>query len=328
MGERTDDEHHDMSLLTIEEARANPLKTDWDNLALPVPWFVGRRVVEPALSDLLPYLDWTTFTLEGGHAKDVEHPAPGGSTRGLPLGARALLDRIVAGKLLTARGVYGFWPANADGDDIVLYTDDSRRTESARFHMLRQQAPMADGPNQSLADFVAPRDSFAPDYVGTFVVTAGIGIDRFAAEHDAAAGDDASLVEAVVERLGEAFAAYLHRQAREDWGYGADESLTLEALHAGKYRGIRPAFGQPACPDLSERSTLFALLRPKEVGIGLTESFAVMPPGSVTGLYFSHPNATYFDVGRLGRDQLEDYARRKGVAVEQVERWLGPHRGR
>jgi 5-methyltetrahydrofolate--homocysteine methyltransferase len=323
----------DRPLLKLPDAQANHLQTDWDHQVIPVPWFLGRRVVEPALSDLVPYIDWTFFfaawELKGRFPEILDHPSYGAPARDLFKNAQTILERIITEKRLTARGVYGFWPANADGDDIVVYQDDARAGELVRFHMLRQQEPIADGrPNRSLADFIAPRDSFAPDYIGAFAVTAGIGADELAHEYEAAHDDyNAIITKALADRLAEAFAEYLHKQARADWGYGADESLTVEDLAGEEYRGIRPAFGYPACPDHSEKPTLFTLLHAPEVGITLTESFAMMPPASVSGLYFAHPEAKYFNVGRLGRDQVEDYARRKGATIEQTERWLGPNLG-
>ncbi len=321
------------ALLDLEAARANHMRTDWDNLAIPVPWFVGRRVVEPALDALVPFIDWTFFfaawELKGRFPEILDHPSYGGPARELYGHAQAILERVVRDQRLKARGVYGFWPANADGDDIVVYRDDARRTEIARFRMLRQQEVIADGrPNRSLADFVAPKASMAPDYLGAFAVTAGIGTDELVREYESQHDDySAIIVKALADRLAEAFAEYLHAEARRDWGYGKDERLSNEALIAEEYRGIRPAFGYPACPDHSEKTELFSLLDAPAVGIELTESFAMTPAASVSGLYFSHPEAKYFNVGRIGRDQVEDYAARKGVRVEQAERWLGPSLG-
>jgi 5-methyltetrahydrofolate--homocysteine methyltransferase len=225
--------------------------------------------------------------------------------------------------------VYGFWPATAIGDDIAVYKDDARHVEVARFHMLRQQEPIADGrPNRSLADFIAPKESLAPDYIGAFAVTAGIGADDLAREFERQHDDyNAIITKALADRLAEAFAEFLHAQARRDWNYGAGETLSADELIAEKYRGIRPAFGYPACPDHSEKPALFDLLDAEAVGLRLTESFAMMPAASVSGVYFSHPAAKYFNVGRIGRDQVEDYARRKGASIETAERWLGPSLG-
>jgi len=323
----------DRPLLGIGQARANHLRTDWDGLDIPTPWFLGRRKVEPALDALVPLIDWTFFfsawELKGRFPAIFDHPDYGGPARELYDHAQAVLGRIVEEKLITARGMYGFWPANTVGDDIILYKDDARASEAARFHMLRQQEPIADGrPNRSLADFVAPRESSAPDYIGAFAVTAGIGADEIVREYEQQHDDyNAIIAKALADRLAEAFAEFLHRQARQDWGYAAEEALSPEDLTAERYRGIRPAFGYPACPDHSEKTTLFSLLRAPEAGITLTESFAMMPPASVSGLYFAHPEAKYFNVGRLGRDQIEDYARRKGESIEQIEKWLGSNLG-
>jgi 5-methyltetrahydrofolate--homocysteine methyltransferase len=315
-------------LLSLEQARANRLRTDWDNLEIPTPWFVGRRVVEPAVEDLVPFIDWTFFfsawELKGRFPAILDDPAMGHAARELYTQAREILDRIIREKRITPRGVYGFWPAHSAGDDIVAYKDDSRRQVLATFSMLRQQEPIADGrPNRSLADFVAPRESMAPDYIGAFAVTAGIGVDSLVKEYENK-GDDYSAIitKALADRLAEAFAEYLHAQAREDWGYGKDEALSSEDLIAEKFRGIRPAFGYPACPDHSEKRKLFALLDAPAIGIELTETCAMTPAASVSGLYLSHPQAKYFHIGRIGRDQLEDYAKRKGASIEETEKAL------
>ena len=238
-----------------------------------------------------------------------------------------MLQRIVKDRLLTARGVYGFWPAAAEGDDIVLYADESREQALTRFNMLRQQEPIADGrPNRSLADFVAPADSQRRDYLGAFAVTAGLGVDDLVGRFEADLDDySAIMVKALADRLAEAFAEYLHAQARRDWGYGEGEHLSADELAAEKYRGIRPAFGYPACPDHTEKGKLFALLEAGRQGIALTESYAMTPAASVSGLYFSNAAARYFMVGRIGADQVKDYAERKGVPAEEIERWLAPN---
>jgi 5-methyltetrahydrofolate--homocysteine methyltransferase len=320
-------------LLRIEDARSNHLRTDWSSLELSTPWFLGRRIVEPGLEALIPFIDWTFFfsawELKGRFPAILDHPAYGGPARELFDHAQKLLARIVAERLITPRGVYGFWPANTTGDDIIVYKDDARASEVARFHMLRQQEIIADGrPNRSLADFIAPRDSMAPDYLGAFAVTGGIGAESLARDYEQQHDDySAIIVKALADRFAEAFAEYLHKQAREDWGYAPAESLSAEQLIEEHYRGIRPAFGYPACPDHSEKTTLFQLLQAEKVGITLTESFAMMPAASVSGLYFSHPEAKYFNIGRLGRDQVADYAARKGVSMGQAEKWLGPNLG-
>ena len=323
----------DKVLLPLEAARANRLQTDWDTPQIPVPWFVGRRVVEPPLEALVPFIDWTFFfsawELKGRFPQILDDPTVGAAARDLHAAALALLDRIVKERRITPRGVYGFWPANSVGDDIVVYKDDARRAELARFHLLRQQEPIADGrPNRSLADFVAPKASLAPDYIGLFAVTAGIGADELAREYERQHDDySAIIVKAIADRLAEAFAEYLHKQAREDWGYGKGETLSNAELVAERYRGIRPAFGYPACPDHTAKQALFTALDAPAVGITLTESCAMLPPASVSGIYLSHPQAKYFNVGRIGRDQLEDYAKRRGITLEEAEKTLGPNLG-
>jgi 5-methyltetrahydrofolate--homocysteine methyltransferase len=317
-------------LLSYAQARANSMKTNWDDHVIASPWFVGRRYLDDVpLQEIARYIDWTYFfsawELKGRFPGILEHPEYGAAARELYDNAQTLLARIVEEKLLTARGVYGFWPANSAGDDIVVYADDSRRQELARFPMLRQQDVIADGrPNRCLADWIAPIESGVPDYLGMFAVTAGIGADHLAKQFERDHDDyNAIIVKALADRLAEAFAEYLHAQARRDWGYGEHENLPMEALIAEKYRGIRPAFGYPACPDHSEKFKLFELLDAARQGIVLTEHAAMAPAASVSGLYFSHPEARYFNVGRIGRDQIESYASRKKMSVEDVERWLG-----
>ena len=316
-------------MLSYEQARANRLQIDWDAHQIASPWFLGRRFLDDLpLAEIARFIDWTFFfsawELKGRFPGILEHPQYGPAARELYDHARELLDRIISEKLLTARGVYAFWPANADGDDLLVYADDSRRSELERFPMLRQQEINPDErPNLSLADFVAPRDSGVPDYLGMFAVTAGIGADALARQFERDLDDyNAIMVKALADRLAEAAAEYLHAQARRDWGYGEREDLSLDDLMAEKFRGIRPAHGYPACPDHSEKFKLFGLLEAPKQGITLTEHAAMLPAASVSGLYFSHPRAKYFNVGRLGRDQIESYARRKGKRIEEVEKWL------
>jgi 5-methyltetrahydrofolate--homocysteine methyltransferase len=319
-------------LLDYSRARANRLSIDWESHVIASPWFVGRRYLDDVpLADIRRYIDWTFFftawELKGRFPGIFDHPQYGAAARELYGHATALLDRIVEERLLTARGVYAFWPANSDGDDVVVFSDETRRTELARLPMLRQQEIIPDGrPNRSLADFIAPRETGVPDYIGMFAVTAGLGADelvkRFERDHD---DYNAIMVKALADRLAEAFAEFLHAQARRDWGYGADERLSNDELIGEKYRGIRPAYGYPACPDHSEKFKLFELLDAGRQGITLTDHGAMLPAASVSGLYFSHPEANYFSVGRVGRDQLESYAKRKDMSVEEAERWLGPN---
>jgi 5-methyltetrahydrofolate--homocysteine methyltransferase len=319
-------------LLTVNEARARRTPVEWRAEDLAVPSFLGLRRMESfPLEQLVPVIDWTFFfhvwELKGKFPAILDHPELGEAARELYANGRELLDRIVADRLLEARGVYGFWPANADGDDIVLFADDERDEELLRFPMLRQQADHQDDrPNRSLADFVAPIETGLRDYVGAFAVTAGVGTDELAHEFEAA-GDDynAILTKALADRLAESFATVLHDQVRREW-YQA-EALTPEQLIAERHRGIRPAFGYPACPDHTEKGPLFDLLRARELGIELTEHFAMTPTAAVSGLYFGHPASKYFAVGRIGKDQVADYAARKGMTVPDAERWLAPNLG-
>jgi 5-methyltetrahydrofolate--homocysteine methyltransferase len=321
----------DRPLLSYAEARRNRLKL---NPEPAVPSFTGSRSVDVDLADLVPFIDWTFFfaawELKGRFPAILDHPEYGRAARDLFEQAQRLLSRLVSGKLLRARGVYGFWPANSEGDDVVLYLSpvagDSSRVEIARFPMLRQQEVIADDkPNRSLADFVAPVESGIVDYVGAFAVTAGHGVDSLVKRFEEAHDDySAIIVKALADRFAEAFAEYLHAQARRDWGFAGDERLSTDDLIAEKYRGIRPAFGYPACPDHSEKRQLFDLLGAQKIGMELTESCAMTPAASVSGLYFGHPQAKYFVIQRIGSDQVEEYARRKGITVAEAERWLRP----
>ncbi len=319
-------------LVALSAANAHRPRFPWQRTGLPVPTFLGRRVLDDfPLGELVPYIDWrfffTTWELPGKFPEVLDDPKCGEAARDLYRNARFLLERIVGERLLHARGVYGFWPAQSDDNDIVVYTDESRATERLRFHMLREQRARSNGvPYLCLADFVAPVESGVPDYVGAFAVTAGIGVDtlvrRFEAEHD---DYGAIMVKALADRLAEAFAEALHERVRSEWGYAAGERLSFDDLLRERYRGIRPAFGYPACPDHSEKDALFALLDAPTVGITLTEHYAMIPAASVSGIYLSHPEARYFNVGRIDRDQVDRYARRKGVPVAAVERWLAPN---
>jgi len=313
-------------LMAYDAALENRLRIDWPREALPQPAFAGRRVVDVPLETLIPFIDWTFFfaawELKGRYPAILDHPQYGKAARDLYDSARLLLDRIVSDGLLTARGVYGFWPAASEADDIVLFADAKRHGEIARFSMLRQQEAQPSGQaNLSLADYVAPRTTGASDWIGAFAVTAGIGVDdlvrRFEAERD---DYSAIIVKALADRLAEAFGAYLHAAARREWGI--DAGTTPEDAIAERHRGIRPAFGYPACPDHSEKFKLFDLLGAREVGIDLTEHAAMTPAASVSGLYFASRHARYFTVGRIGEDQIAAYARRKGESIERVERWL------
>jgi 5-methyltetrahydrofolate--homocysteine methyltransferase len=329
-------------LITLEEARANRTPIEWAGYAPPKPEFLGTRVYDSgpgsarapqaktiSLDDLIPFIDWSpffhTWELRGRYPAIFDDPVVGKQARELFDDAQALLTRIRNEKLLTVRGVFAFWPAKAIGDDVEVYTDETRTNPLATFHFLRQQMKKpATQFNHSLADYIAPD---AIDYLGGFAVTAGIGADelaaKFAADHD---DYNAILTKALADRLAEAFAEYLHREARIAWGFGREEKLSQDELLREKYRGIRPAAGYPASPDHTEKHTLFDLLEAEEqTGIVLTESFAMHPGASVSGLYFSHPDSKYFGVGKLGDDQVRDYAVRKNVSAEYVEKWLAPN---
>jgi 5-methyltetrahydrofolate--homocysteine methyltransferase len=321
-------------LTPIGEARANALVLELRAEDFAKPDFLGRREVDDvSLGEIAKYIDWTFFfsawELTGKYPKILEHPTKGAAARELFENGQTLLDRIIDEGLLTPRGVYGFWPAERQGDDLVLFADEDRSGEHARFPLLRQQSQVAEGkPNLCLADFVAPGDAAVRDYVGAFAVTSGAETDELARRYEKDLDDySAIMVKALADRLAEAFAELLHARARREWGYGNDEALSQEDLIRERYRGIRPAFGYPACPDHTRKGTLFELLDAPAVGIELTESYAMLPGASVSGLYFAHPNARYFTVGRIDRDQAIDYAERTGMTLEQVERWLAPNLG-
>jgi 5-methyltetrahydrofolate--homocysteine methyltransferase len=315
-------------LLPFARARANRLALPWQAGDVPVPAFTGVRHIEVPLSELVPFIDWTFFftawELKGRVPQIFEHPQYGETARELFDNAQALLGRIITERRLTAKGSYGFWPAASDGDDVILFRDGSRAEVLERFPMLRQQQVIADGrPNRSLADFVAPLEGGFADHVGAFAVTAGLGAESLVAEFERDNDDyHAIMAKALADRLAEAFAEYLHARVRREWGYGEQERLSQDDLVAEKYRGIRPAFGYPACPDHALKFRLFDLLEARSQGLDLTESAAMTPAASVSGLYFHHPEARYFMVGRLGEDQVVDYARRLGQPRCEVERWL------
>ena len=303
----------------------------WRPEDIPTPTFIGRRAIErQPLDELARFIDWTFFftawELKGKYPQILDHPKYGPAARDLFDAAQKLLAQIVEEKSLTASAAYGLWPACSEGDDIVLFSDENRTRELCRFPMLRQQT--GSGPYHCLADFVAPASAGLADHVGAFAVTAGIGAQELVRRFEQA-GDDYSaiMVKALADRLAEAFAECLHQRVRREWSYGADENFSNQDLIAEKYRGIRPAAGYPAWPDHTEKQPLFDLLQAPEVGITLTESFAMSPAASVSGLYLAHPLSRYFDVGRIDRAQVEDYARRRGLALDEMERWLAPNLG-
>ena len=321
------------TLLPIATARSRGLRTNWSSVDIPAPSFLGvRTIADQPLADLIPYIDWTpffhTWELRGRYPSIFDDATVGPKAKELYEDARRLLDRIVQQRLLQAKGVYGFFPASGAGDDIQLYADAGHTTPSVRLHTLRQQTEKPQGqPNLALADFVAPHDSGRRDHVGVFAVTAGLGVDDLCRQFDRDHDDYNSIMaKALADRLAEAFAEYLHKRVRADWGYGTAEQLTNDDLIRERYRGIRPAPGYPACPDHTEKRTLFDLLQAeRQAGITLTESYAMLPAASVSGWYFAHPDAAYFAVGKIGKDQVEDYARRKNLPVATVERWLSPN---
>jgi 5-methyltetrahydrofolate--homocysteine methyltransferase len=321
------------SMLTIEQARANRTPVDWAAAEIAKPEFTGVRLLKNyPLGEIAKFIDWSPFfhawELKGVFPRILDDPAAGADARKLYEDALALLERIVSRRLLKAHAVYGFWPANSNGDDVEVYADADRSRVLTVFHALRQQTEKRAGQfNQALSDFVAPRDSGRIDYIGAFAVTAGIGLEDLCAGFERDHDDYSSIIaKALADRLAEAFAELLHQRVRREWGYGLDENLGLEELIKEKYRGIRPAPGYPSQPDHTEKRLLFDLLEAeKNAGISLTESFAMLPASSVSGLYFAHPEAKYFVLGKIDRDQVEDYARRKEISLQEAERWLAPN---
>jgi 5-methyltetrahydrofolate--homocysteine methyltransferase len=319
-------------LFTLNEARANRTPIEWSSYQPPRPEFTGPRATCPSIANLIDYIDWSPFfhawELRGRYPAIFDDPKIGKQARDLFDDAQKLLEQLIAKKRLEARGVYSFWPANSPGDDVDLYIDDTRSKKLATFYFLRQQMQKPAGQaNHCLADFIGSADGGhrppLQDYLGGFAVSihgADELAERFKKEHDDYSG---ILTKALADRLAEAFAEYLHKQARIAWGFGRDEKLSNVDLIREKYRGIRPAAGYPACPDHAEKQTLFDLLgAEKSAGIRLTESFAMHPGASVSGLYFSHPESKYFAVGQIGRDQVIDYSARRGETVAEVEKRL------
>ncbi|MFQ5562132.1 MAG: methionine synthase [Parvularculaceae bacterium] len=319
--------------IALHDARKNKTPIDWASYTPPKPAFTGVKALRDYdLETLARYIDWTPFfaawELHGKFPQILDDKTVGEPARALYDDALAMLETIIGENLLTAHGAVGFWPANGRGDDIALFADESGNRPLATFFGLRQQiAKRGDAPNYCLSDFIAPEETGLVDYVGAFAVTAGVGEEALAERFDAAKDNySAIMAKALADRLVEAFAEHLHeRVRREFWGYEKDETLDVEALIAERYRGVRPAPGYPAQPDHTEKETIFALLdAPANAEMGLTESFAMTPPASVCGLYLAHPESLYFGVGKIERDQVEDYARRKGESLSQMEKWLAP----
>jgi 5-methyltetrahydrofolate--homocysteine methyltransferase len=321
------------SVVSLKTARTRRTPIEWRVEDLPKPAFTGVRVLDNfPLATLRDFIDWTpffhTWGLKGIYPRILEHDEHGAQARQIFTEGNALLDRIIQENLITARGVYGLFPANAVGDDVELYTDTTRGKVLERFHFLRQQSNREGSePCRSLVDFIAPKETGLPDHIGAFAVTSGIGqkelSERFRAEND---DYNAIMAEAIADRLAEAFAECLHKRVRDEWGYGCGEGLSNADLIQEKYRGIRPAPGYPACPDHTEKGTIWQLLDVQaNTGIQITESFAMWPGSSISGLYFAHPESRYFSLGKIDRDQVADYHERKGMSVTEVERWLGPN---
>ena len=324
-----------LPLISYQNACQQPFSTNWDTVAIDTPDSLGTQVLDDyPLEDLVPYIDWTPFfmawELKGKYPGILNDPQRGEAARDLFDQAQQMLDRIISKRQLQAKAVYGIWPAAANGDDLIIFSDEGRDEELTRLHTLRQQwQRQGQQEFRSLADYVAPLESGRTDYLGAFALTTGIGVDELAAEYIEAQDDySAIMVKALADRLAEAFAEALHKRVRKHWKYGSDEEYSREDLIAEKYRGIRPAPGYPSQPDHTEKTSLFRLLQAeKHTGIELTETLAMTPTASICGLYFAHPEARYFSVHRLGRDQVEDYANRKNMSVQEVERWLGPNLG-
>jgi len=324
-----------VQLATLEQARANKTKIEWEGYTPAKPNILGVKTFDDyPLEEIRDYIDWTFFfhswQLKGSYPKILDDPEKGVEARKLFEDGQVLLDRIIAEKLLKARAVIGLFPANAlPNDDIEVYADESRKEVLKEFHLLRQQRTKPPGrPNRSLVDYIAPKETGLEDYMGFFAITAGLGEEevaqRFREDHD---DYNAIMVQALGDRLSEAFAELMHERVRKEfWGYAADEQLNNEALIKEKYRGIRPAPGYPACPEHTEKGLLWELVdAEKNSGIKLTESYAMSPGSAVSGFYFSHPDSTYFGVGQIGRDQASDYAERKGMTLEEAEKWLAPN---
>ena len=319
------------TVVSLEVARSRRTPIEWRGEDIPSPSFTGVRVLDNfPLATLRQFIDWTpffhTWGLKGVYPRILDHEERGAQARQIFKEGNSLLDVIVEKKLITARGVYGLFPANAVGDDVELYADNKREKVIARFHFLRQQSNKEGSePCRSLADFIAPRETGLPDHIGAFAVTSGIGLHELCESYRAKHDDyNAIMAEALADRLAEAFAECLHKRVREEWGYGCAENLSNEDLIQEKYRGIRPAAGYPACPDHAEKGPLWHLLDVRgNTGMQITESFAMWPGSSVSGLYFAHPESRYFGLGKIDRDQVADYAERKGMDVGEVERWLG-----
>jgi 5-methyltetrahydrofolate--homocysteine methyltransferase len=320
--------------LPLQEARKNHVAIDWNSTVIKEPTFIGRKVLKNyPLEEIARYIDWTpffqTWMLYGRYPAIFEDEKVGVEARKLFADAQQMLQQIILGKKLEAHAVFGLYPAQAVGDDVVLFSDKEATQPLTTLHFLRQQNKKAKGlPNFCLADFIAPREINRIDYVGMFAVTAGVGLERLVDYYKKRSDDYSEIMaKALADRLAEAFAELLHEKVRQEyWGYSTSEKLSTEELIAEKYDGIRPAPGYPACPDHTEKKTIFELLQAeKQVGIQLTESYAMYPAAAVSGYYFAHEKSVYYGLGKIEKDQVEDYARRKKMTVEEVEKWLAPN---
>jgi 5-methyltetrahydrofolate--homocysteine methyltransferase len=321
--------------ISLAEARANKFKSDWKTIPITKPAFIGNKAFSDySLADIAKYIDWTPFfhawEMKGSYPKILSDPERGTEAKKLFDDAKKMLDKVIAEKWLTAKAVIGFYPANTvNDDDIEIYTDDGRKQVKTVFHTLRQQTKKAEGQvNTALADFIAPKETGKADYIGGFAVTAGIGIEKWIKKFEKEQDDYSSIMlKALADRLAEAFAELMHEKVRKEiWGYVADEKLSNEQLIKEEYVGIRPAPGYPASPDHTEKRLHFNLLEvEKNTEIQLTESMAMYPTAAVSGLYFAHPQSYYFALGKINKEQLEDYARRKGMSIEEAEKWMRPN---
>ena len=318
--------------VALDVARANAVNIDWQNYQPPVPKFQGIQEVTASISTLRDYIDWTpffmTWSLAGKYPRILEDEVVGSEARKLLKDANNMLDKLDKESLLTPKGIFGLFPANRVGDDVEIYTDESRSHVQVMGLNLRQQTLKTEFPNYCLSDFVAPKNSGKADYIGAFAVTGGLEEDALADEYEQQHDDyNKIMVKALADRLAEAFAEYLHQQVRRQyWGYAADENLSNEELIRENYQGIRPAPGYPACPEHTEKAKIWQLLDVEtQIGMKLTSSYAMWPGASVSGWYFSHPESKYFAVAQLQKDQIEDYAKRKGMSVTELERWLAPN---
>ena len=320
--------------LPIKEAHSKGFKSDWGEIRIDVPQKLGTEIIEVPVEEIIPYIDWSplfwVWELKGAYPKILEHKKWGEQAKTIFEDAQTLLNQIASEKRFRPRAVLSFWPANSSGDDIEIYSDNSRDEVIAKFHSLRQQKDK--GKNETylaLSDFVAPKESGREDYIGGFVVTAGEEVERFSDTFKKNNDDySAIMVQALGDRIAEAMAEMMHKRARENWGYGKEENLSPDDLIKEKYRGIRPAPGYPSCPDHTEKAQIWQLLDVKKnIGVELTENYAIYPPSSVSGLYFPHPQAKYFHLGLIDRDQVKDYAKRKGILLEEAQRWLRPNLG-